>query len=100
VDEDKIPDDTFRISHCGFACVLTPAKVLEDVMNNHRGQCFLPTDKASEDIAFCTRAGGLGYQIWCEPTARVGHVGAVVIWPEDGKRFRGDIQGLDGKTIR
>ena len=100
VDEDKIPDDTFRISHCGFACVLTPAKVLEDVMNNYRGQCFLPTDKASEDIAFCTRAGGLGYQIWCEPTARVGHVGAVVIWPEDGKRFRGDIQGLDGKTIR
>ena len=98
-DEDHIPDDTFRICACGFACVLTPVQCLGDVMNNNGGKCFLPTPKASEDLAFCQRATGLGYEIWCEPTARVGHIGAVTIWPEDGKRFRGDIQGMEGKTM-
>lgn len=98
VDEDHIPDDTFRIGACGFACVLTPADALRNILNNHL-TAFLPTIRLSEDLAFCQRATGLGYQIWCEPTARVGHVGAVTIWPEDGKRFRGDIQGLEGKTL-
>jgi hypothetical protein len=74
-------------------------QALGDVMNNNHGTCFLPTNRASEDLAFCQRATGLGYEIWCEPTARVGHIGAVAIWPEDGKRFRGDIQGLEGKTL-
>lgn len=98
-DEDHIPDDTFRICACGFACVLTPVKALEDVLNHNKGMAFLPTANASEDIAFCKRATGVGYQIWCEPTARVGHVGAVTIWPEDGKQIRGEIHGLEGKTL-
>lgn len=98
-DEDHIPEDTFRIAACGFACVLTPVQALGDVLNNNHGTCFLPMRNSSEDLSFCLRATGLGYQIWCEPTARVGHVGAVVIWPEDGKRIRGDIQGLEGKTL-
>lgn len=99
VDEDHIPDETFRISACGFACVLTPAKALQDVLNSNSGSAFLPTIRLSEDLAFCQRVSGLGYEIWCEPTARVGHVGAVTIWPEDGKRFRGEIHGLEGKTL-
>lgn len=99
LDEDHIPDDTFRICACGFACVLTPVQALADVLNGNGGQAFLPMGNASEDIAFCKRAAGAGYEIWCEPTARVGHVGAVTIWPEDGKRFRGEIQGLEGKTL-
>ena len=98
-DEDYNPGEAFRIGACGFACVLTPVQALGDVLNNNHGTCFLPTSRASEDMAFCLRATGLGYEIWCEPTARVGHVGAVTIWPEDGKRIRGDIQGLEGKTL-
>jgi len=98
LDEDHIPEDTFRICACGFACVLTPVEALRDVLNAN-GTAFLPTGRASEDLAFCQRAAGCGYQIWCEPTARVGHVGAVTIWPEDGKRIRGEIQGMEGKTL-
>lgn len=95
----EYPDEAFQVAGCGFGAVLMDANVLKDVMTNNGGKCFVPEQKLGEDCAFCMRATRLGYQIWCEPTARVGHVGRIVIWPEDAERLRGDIQGLDGKKI-
>lgn len=95
----EIPDDTFRIAGCGFGCVFMESAALASVMNNNGGKCFLPTPELGEDLAFCHRATGQGYEIWCEPTARVGHVGPVTIWPEDGERVRGEIMGLEGKKL-
>lgn len=95
-----IPEDTFRVDGgCGFGCVLMKARILKDVMNGNKGKCFVPTQKTGEDLAFCERARGCGYEIWCEPTARVGHVGSLTIWPEDAARLQGDIQGLEGKKL-
>jgi WXG100 family type VII secretion target len=34
-----------------------------------------------EDTAFCRRATQCGYEIWCEPTARIGHIAHVPIYP-------------------
>ena len=96
---DVTPDEAFRVKACGFGAVLVKAQALKDVMLNNGGQCFIPTPKLGEDVAFCQRAEALGYEIWCEPTARVGHVGTIVIWPEDGDRLRGNIQGLEGKKL-
>ena len=93
------PDEAFKVAGCGFGCVLMKTQILADVMNNNGGKCFVPDQKLGEDVAFCQRATNLGYEIWCEPTARVGHVGRIVIWPEDVERLQGDIQGLDGKPI-
>ena len=92
-------DDTFEVEACGFGAVLMKTQILKDVMVNNGGCCFVPEKDLGEDVAFCKRAKDQGYRIWCEPTARVGHVGPVVIWPEDGERLRGDIQGLEGKKI-
>lgn len=94
-----IPADTFRVAGCGFGCVLIRTQIMADVMQCNGGKCFLPTPELSEDLAFCQRAAGVGAQIWCEPTARVGHIGPVTIWPEDGERLRGEIQGLEGKKL-
>jgi hypothetical protein len=91
--------DLMRVAGCGFGCVWMKAQVLRDVLMNENGQAFIPDPKLGEDLAFCMRAKKAGYEIWCDPTARVGHVASVVIWPEDGQRMRGEIQGLDGKTI-
>ena len=93
------PDEAFKVVGCGFGCVLMKTQILADVMNNNGGKCFVPDQKLGEDVAFCQRATNLGYEIWCEPTARVGHVGRIVIWPEDVERLQGNIQGLDGKPI-
>ena len=92
----EIPTEAFRVKGCGFGCVLMKTQVLEAVMNSNGGMCFLPDKRLGEDVAFCQRAAGCGFEIWCEPSARVGHVGSVVIWPEDGDRLRGEIQGLEG----
>ncbi len=95
----EIPEELFRVKACGFGLVLMKTAVLESVMNNNGGRCFLPDRKLGEDCAFCKRAEGCGYEIWCEPSARVGHVGSMVMWPEDADRLRGEIHGLDGKKL-
>ena len=95
----EIPNDVFRVAACGFGCVLMKAQVIRDVLNANGGKGFIPEMKMGEDVAFCKRATDLGYEIWCDPTVRVGHVGSIVIWPEDAPRLRGEIQGLDGKRL-
>ena len=98
-DLEEWPDKMFEVDGVGFGCVLMKAEVLKQVMNTHGGRCFLPDQKLGEDCAFCKRADDCGFEIWCQPTARVGHVGAVTIWPEDQKRMQGDIQNMEGKTL-
>lgn len=83
---DNYPIDTFRIAGCGFGCVLTSVDVLRDVQI-HNQTCFLPTAGFGEDLAFCVRATELGHKIYCEPTAVVGHVGHITIYPEDHERY-------------
>lgn len=91
--------DLFRVAGCGFGCIWMKTEVLSAVLNNENGQCFIPDPKLGEDLAFCMRARKSGFEIWCDPTVRIGHIGHVTIWPEDGARMRGEIQGLDGKKI-
>lgn len=96
---EDFESDLMRVAGCGFGCVWMRTDVLRDVMNSNGGRCFVPEEKLGEDLAFCKRARGCGYDIWCDPTVRVGHVGHITIWPEDGTRIRGEIQGLDGKKV-
>lgn len=92
-------DEAFRVAGCGFGAVLMKVQILKDIMVNYGGRCFIPEPKLGEDCALCQRATNLGYEIWCEPTARVGHVGTIVIWPEDGDRLRGNLQNAEGRKI-
>jgi GT2 family glycosyltransferase len=70
----------FQVDGCGFACVLMKTEVLEAVSRKH-GKCFTPMEDYGEDLAFCVRAKEQGYEIWCDPTARVGHIAHIPIWP-------------------
>lgn len=70
----------FRVDGCGFACVLMTTELLQAVMLKF-GTAFQPTDYYGEDLAFCWRVGQIGREIWCEPTARVGHIAHVPVWP-------------------
>ena len=95
----EYPDEAFRVAGCGFGAVWMKTQVLKDVMVNNGGKCFVPEQKLSEDCAFCMRATNAGHEIWCEPTARVGHVARITVWPEDVERLRGEIQNMEDKKL-
>ena len=69
----------FRVHGCGFATVLTSVDLLQAETQKF-GTCFQPTDYYGEDLAFCWRVKQLGYEIWCEPTVRVGHIAHVPVY--------------------
>lgn len=75
------PSSPFKVAGCGFGCVLIKTEILSWVKERH-GTCFFPTRELGEDLAFCQRATEGGYEIWAEPTVRLGHIGHIAIYPE------------------
>ena len=72
--------EPFQVAGCGMACTIISTEVLKQVQCKY-GACFQPTPDFGEDLAVCWRAKQVGAEIWCEPTARVGHIAQVPIWP-------------------
>ncbi len=83
-----------EIKGCGFGCVLTSTDILEKVWNRN-GTCFRPTPLLGEDLAFCKRASDLGYSIWANLDAPVGHIGQFVIEP-----YVDEDSQTDGKILK
>ena len=74
--------EPFRVNGCGFATVLTTVELLKAVYEKY-GTWFRPTEKHSEDLAFCERVNGIGREIWCEPTVRPGHIAHIPVYAGD-----------------
>lgn len=83
---ESYPSAPFRVAGCGFACVLIKTEILRAVQMQYKS-CFCPEHDWGEDLTFCRRATGMGYQIWADPAVRLGHIGHDVIWPEDHERY-------------
>lgn len=83
---DEYPSTPFKIKACGMASTMVATDILKAV-RDHFGNCFTPAYNLGEDLAFCHRANELGFDIWAEPCARVGHIGHLVIYPEDEGRY-------------
>ena len=73
-----IPEELFEVGGCGFGCVLMDTGVFLDVQGKY-GNMFAPMGNNGEDVAFCVRARGCGYKIYCDPSIICGHVGYSVI---------------------
>jgi hypothetical protein len=59
------------------------------------GSCFFPMRELGEDLAFCKRAGDLGFEIWAEPTVKLGHVGHLVVYPEQQEIYQNSVLNFD-----
>ena len=84
---EKVKDwgmEPFRIAGCGMACTMISTEIIKEVQRRF-GQCFDPEridgTAFGEDLAFCWRVNAVGAEMWCEPTARLGHIAHVPIWP-------------------
>lgn len=90
---EEYPTAPFKVAGCGFGCVLLKTEILSKVKQNE-GTCFFPTRELGEDLAFCKRAKEAGYEIWCEPSVKCGHIGHVHIYPEYRDQYTQQIQGF------
>lgn len=90
---NEYPTSAFEIAGSGFGCVLIETDVFRQVKKRFPS-CFLPDKDLGEDLAFCQRVHDVGIKMYCEPTARVGHVGHIAIYPEDEERWRNHVVGL------
>lgn len=83
----EYPYQHFEIAACGFGCVLMETRILAEVKKKF-GTCFLPIEDLGEDVAFCWRVSECGIKMYAEPSARLGHIGHITIYPEDAERWR------------
>ena len=76
--------EPFRVDGCGMACTMIRTEILKEVQEKY-GTTFNPERingiNYGEDLAFCKRATDSGIEIWCDPTARIGHIAHKTIWP-------------------
>lgn len=77
-DLEEIPEGLFNVAGCGFGCVLMPGDALLSVMAKYN-DLFTPNWGMGEDLAFCYRARQCGYEIVCDPSIPLGHVGNHII---------------------
>ena len=74
----EIPKEIFKIGGCGFGGVLMSSDVILSVAAKF-GRMFDPLPGMGEDLSFCWRARECGYDLWCDPSLEMGHVGTTVI---------------------
>lgn len=72
------PDELFEIAACGFAFVFTTAELIAKTYADN-GLPFQPIGGFGEDMSFCIRARDSGYQLWCDPNCKIGHLGKMVV---------------------
>lgn len=82
----EVPNEPFPVEACGFGCVLTQREVLHKLRRIY-GKCFLPTEGAGEDVAFCERWINLGGKIIANPDVKVNHITYVVLKPGDATKL-------------
>lgn len=95
----SVPEGLFQVGGCGFAGVLMSTDVLISVAAQFGGQMFDPMKGFGEDVAFCWRARQCGYEIWCDSTIEMGHVGSCVVTRGYFEAYNGGINDVsESKT--
>ena len=70
-------DSLFEIAASGFGAVMCSTKMLKDVYDVYDRPFDPIPGVLGEDFAFCYRAQGLGYKMYCDSRIKVGHIGSI-----------------------
>lgn len=74
--------DFFKVQACGMGMCLIKVDVLKTILSKYHS-CFTPFDGLGEDYSFCLRAAEFGYEVWCDNTFPLGHIGDYVFTKKD-----------------
>ena len=66
---------------CGSAGMLVRRHVFE-ALEKLPGEMFRSHGGLNEDLTFCADLREAGFQIYCDPSALLGHIALVSVWPE------------------
>lgn len=78
--EDMQAPRLLEVAGCGFGCVLTSRKVLQDIgyPQFHYHDALDHKDTVSEDVDFCIKAKNKGYKIYVDTSIKCNHIGSTV----------------------
>ena len=79
---DYPKNQLFKAEATGFGTVLTSVKILKAVFDRYE-RPFYPDNGLGEDLIFCYRARQLGFDLWCDSSIKVGHVGRYIYGEKD-----------------
>lgn len=68
------PGQVFEIAGAGFGCCMTSGNLLKATVERY-GSPFTPLMGMGEDLAFCWRAGQMGFKMYCDSRIICGHIG-------------------------
>ena len=90
-ESEKYPDypkdEIFTVEGCGFGCVLMRTEVLQSVVDKYH-ELFAPLPGYGEDLSFCIRARGCGYEIHADPKVQVGHKASTIVTDKTYEAYR------------
>lgn len=74
---EDIPDEMFKVAGMGLGCCLIKMSVFDKLTKPYFPMLYDDEGKVirSEDIGFFEKARDAGYDIWCDPTLTVKHIG-------------------------
>lgn len=78
LNSEDLPAEPFSVEIAGTGGMLVRREVFDAIGYPY----FESTDGLylNEDVEFCRRARAAGFQILCDPTARLGHISSVPVW--------------------
>lgn len=80
--DDYPKDSVFEIKACGFGGVMISVDLIKRVAQKF-GAPFMPADGFGEDMSFCRRVLAVGGKMYCDSSAKMGHVGYREIGEKD-----------------
>ena len=93
--DDYPKDGPFEVEACGFGCILMKTSVLQTVIDRYH-DLFAPLPGFGEDLSFCIRARGCGFEIWVDPKIQVGHKASTIVTKETFEAFRRATEHAEG----
>ena len=80
-------DGLFKAEGVGFGCVMMRTEVLRSVKEKYH-ELFAPMPGYGEDLSFCLRARGCGYDIWVDPQLQIGHKASTIVTDATFQAYR------------
>ena len=94
---DYPKDGIFKVEGCGFGCVMMRTAVLQAVVDKYH-ELFSPLPGYGEDLSFCIRARGCGFDIYADPKIQVGHKASSIVTYQTFEAYRKQEAIMEGTS--